>query len=417
MTSIFISYARHDLPAAQKVARLLEDLGWDVWWDRDLIAGDRFDEVIEQQLGSAAAVIVLWSRASVVSEWVRSEASAAAERRVLVPARIDHTPAPFQFRLRQTVDLSAWAGDADDENVQRLVAAAQALAGPPPPKAAPLPPPTTAPVQRPAPPAGSTGAEEVPRELVPPAPSSGRRRRTRSIVIAAVTLAAIGILAAALLRPGSDDADAETLNSSATTEAPTTDAPPTTDTTTPAPPTTEEHEPPPAPEPQPAPDPNVLQRGSKGDEVIQIQAWLALLGYEVSVDGHFGSETKRAVEQFEADNRLDVDGMLVIDQEDWQLLRDKAEAAEPTGDMIEVPDVFNKPVHDAHAELHAIGFELDDIAVCSNSVGEGRVRQVLWTDDHGGEHVVVDKPGVVADNRAPVGTLLTVKVANGQPCA
>ena len=46
---MFISYAMEDLPAAQKVARLLEDAGWDVWWNRELIAGHRFDEVIEHR--------------------------------------------------------------------------------------------------------------------------------------------------------------------------------------------------------------------------------------------------------------------------------------------------------------------------------------------------------------------------------
>jgi len=61
--------------------------GWTVWWDRTILPGQVFDEVIRAALESARCLVVLWSEASVGSDWVKEEASRAKERGVLVPAQ------------------------------------------------------------------------------------------------------------------------------------------------------------------------------------------------------------------------------------------------------------------------------------------------------------------------------------------
>jgi len=78
MSSIFISYASEDRERARILAQALEQRGWPVWWDREIPLGKAFDEVIEENLARAQCVLVLWSKASVGSRWVRAEASAAA---------------------------------------------------------------------------------------------------------------------------------------------------------------------------------------------------------------------------------------------------------------------------------------------------------------------------------------------------
>jgi len=100
MADVFISYARADQARAQTLAVALQQYGWSVWWDRSIVAGDVFDEVIERELDSAKSVVVLWSNASVSSEWVRNEAAVAAKRGALVPALIDITKAPLEFRRK-----------------------------------------------------------------------------------------------------------------------------------------------------------------------------------------------------------------------------------------------------------------------------------------------------------------------------
>jgi hypothetical protein len=117
MIDVFLSYAREDRERAGQLAGSLEACGWSVWWDRKIIAGQAFDQLIEQQLEAAKCVVV---KHSVSSEWVRNEAAAAAERGVLVPALIDEVRLPLEFRRRQTVSLVGWDGDQEQQAFAEL---------------------------------------------------------------------------------------------------------------------------------------------------------------------------------------------------------------------------------------------------------------------------------------------------------
>jgi hypothetical protein len=81
MTDVFMSYASEDRERARNLASALEARGWSVWWDRKIVAGETYDQTIERHLESAKSVVVLWSKDSVASEWVKNEATAASERR------------------------------------------------------------------------------------------------------------------------------------------------------------------------------------------------------------------------------------------------------------------------------------------------------------------------------------------------
>ena len=120
MSDIFISYAREDLDRARRLAGALESRGWSVWWDRRIVAGQTFDQTIERELESARSVVVLWSKDSIESEWTKNEATAAAERNVLVPALLDDVRIPLEFRRKQTANLIDWDGDASHEGFQAL---------------------------------------------------------------------------------------------------------------------------------------------------------------------------------------------------------------------------------------------------------------------------------------------------------
>ncbi len=58
--------------------------------------------------------MVLWSKKSVVSRWVRAEATLADRNKTLVPAMIEPCDRPIMFELTQTADLSHWQGSAND---------------------------------------------------------------------------------------------------------------------------------------------------------------------------------------------------------------------------------------------------------------------------------------------------------------
>jgi TolB-like protein len=111
---IFLSYNREDQATAQRFAEAFEQEGFSVWWDATLRSGEAYDQVTEEALRGAKAVVVLWSRKSVISRWVRAEATLADRNRSLVPARIEACDLPIMFELTQTADLSRWTGTASD---------------------------------------------------------------------------------------------------------------------------------------------------------------------------------------------------------------------------------------------------------------------------------------------------------------
>ena len=131
MNDIFLSYAAGDRAVAHELADALEALGWSVWWDREIPHGKPFDQVIEEELNAARCVIVLWTAESVASRWVKTEASAAADRDRLIPVLLQRVPIPFEFRRIQTAELYDWSGDRAHPEFVRLVASVKSMLGAP----------------------------------------------------------------------------------------------------------------------------------------------------------------------------------------------------------------------------------------------------------------------------------------------
>lgn len=119
MHSVFLSYAREDRERAKIVAAAFEDAGVSIWWDRRIEAGSEYSKEIEQALKGAEAVVVLWSRSSVDSPWVRDEAAKGRDSGKLVPASFDGVEAPLGFGQFHTIDLSrrTWRRKSLDELV------------------------------------------------------------------------------------------------------------------------------------------------------------------------------------------------------------------------------------------------------------------------------------------------------------
>jgi TolB-like protein/Tfp pilus assembly protein PilF len=141
---IFLSYSRDDQARAKLFAEAFEREGFRVWWDVGLRAGEAYDTVTETALKTAKAVVVLWSKRSVESRWVRAEATLADRNRTLVPAMIEACERPLMFELTQTAELMHWQGDAGDKgwrgflaDVKRFVARELAPEVPTIPMAAP----------------------------------------------------------------------------------------------------------------------------------------------------------------------------------------------------------------------------------------------------------------------------------------
>ena len=166
MADVFVSYVSEDRAIAEKISRGLEGAGFSVWWDRHIHGGVGFRKEIDRQLGAAKVVVVLWSAASLDSEWVCDEAQQARDENKLIPLRLDGVQPPLGFRQAQSLDFSGWNGDPTVGAFAALVDSARDFVGRPP--------------------------TDAPLAVLPTAaPKRGRWRGTRMIVggVAVVSLA------------------------------------------------------------------------------------------------------------------------------------------------------------------------------------------------------------------------------------
>jgi hypothetical protein len=120
---IFISYASEDRERLRPYLDLFSRNGWSVWWDQDIPIGKSFDDVIEEAIEKSRCVIVIWSEASVSSDWVRTEAGEGKSRGVLIPVLIDEVEIPLAFRRIETAQLQDWDGESDHPEVSVLLKA------------------------------------------------------------------------------------------------------------------------------------------------------------------------------------------------------------------------------------------------------------------------------------------------------
>ena len=122
MSDIFLSYASEDRPRVGGLIRALERHGWSVWWDRTILLGRTFDEVIEEALDAACCVMVVWSQHSVNSDWVKTEAAEGARRHILVPVLLDEVHIPLEFRRIQAARLRDWHDTGPHPEFDQVVA-------------------------------------------------------------------------------------------------------------------------------------------------------------------------------------------------------------------------------------------------------------------------------------------------------
>ena len=132
MSDVFISYSREDAKAARELAELIGTQRIEVWWDPELRAGQDFAQVIEHVLASVKCVVVLWSRHSVLSRWVRAEAREGLQANKLVPVALDDSEPPLIFRGLHTARFEPDDLQAGSLKVEKLLADIRAmLAGTP----------------------------------------------------------------------------------------------------------------------------------------------------------------------------------------------------------------------------------------------------------------------------------------------
>ncbi|HEY8572912.1 TIR domain-containing protein [Phenylobacterium sp.] len=122
MSDIFLSYASKDRARVRTLVERLLAEGFTVWWDREIGSGAAWDSAIEHALEAARCVLVVWTEASISSDWVRTEANEARERGVLIPVLLDDVRMPLAFRRGQARNLVGWPSDHDRAELEQLIA-------------------------------------------------------------------------------------------------------------------------------------------------------------------------------------------------------------------------------------------------------------------------------------------------------
>ena len=76
---------------------------------------------VDLKLGSAGAILVVWSGYSRGSEYVRSEAATGLYKNKLIQVRIDGAAPPRPFDQVEVVDIGLWSGERDDPNWRKII--------------------------------------------------------------------------------------------------------------------------------------------------------------------------------------------------------------------------------------------------------------------------------------------------------
>ena len=103
---VFLSYSSKDREKVRPIVTALEDAKLSVWWDREIGAGAVFERKIEEALDNAKCVVVIWSRDSVESDWVRAEAHEGLARGVLAPVILGDARPPLAFRQTHHIKIA-----------------------------------------------------------------------------------------------------------------------------------------------------------------------------------------------------------------------------------------------------------------------------------------------------------------------
>jgi len=81
MGHIFISYSHKDKDYVHKLQEALQNEGFEVWVDDRIDYGTRWPKVIQEQLDSCSAFIVVVSESAFESEWVQNEVARAKRKK------------------------------------------------------------------------------------------------------------------------------------------------------------------------------------------------------------------------------------------------------------------------------------------------------------------------------------------------
>ena len=112
---IFISYSRDDKVQVERIVNQLKREGLTVWWDEDMPPGESWLEFIKRNVDASRVMLVIWSKSSIESHFVKEEALAGLNNKILISVLIDEMDPPFGYATIQAIKLTSWKGKSNLE--------------------------------------------------------------------------------------------------------------------------------------------------------------------------------------------------------------------------------------------------------------------------------------------------------------
>ena len=104
MAEIFFSYSSKDRERVSCIHDVLENMGFEIFWDQQSPAGVDWDSWIRKNLAQSKCAIAFWSEASAASDHVRHEATIAKQQGKLISVFIQPR-ANVNTRVPKWIDL------------------------------------------------------------------------------------------------------------------------------------------------------------------------------------------------------------------------------------------------------------------------------------------------------------------------
>jgi len=110
LSQVFISYKHEQIELARPLKSKLKEAGFDVWTDRDILAGTEWREKIDEEIRKSIALIVIMTPEAKASEYVTYEWAFAYGAGVRVIPLIYIGPDELHPRLKtlQYIDYSIY---------------------------------------------------------------------------------------------------------------------------------------------------------------------------------------------------------------------------------------------------------------------------------------------------------------------
>lgn len=115
---IFISYSKKDTEYVSSLVKALRQQGFDVWFDKNIMTGNDWDDTIEEEIKNADALVLILSKTSVASDNVKDEMSYALSLGKSVnPIKIEECNVPMRLARKQFIDFAILGHDLGFERL------------------------------------------------------------------------------------------------------------------------------------------------------------------------------------------------------------------------------------------------------------------------------------------------------------